>query len=79
MNLLKSKTLVSGDQTKKEMPFQNNQQQFLTLQEVCSLFNIRPESVYKLVDNGLTEYRFSERLARYDINEVMSLTRNRKV
>jgi hypothetical protein len=78
MNLLKSKTLVSGDQTKREMPFQNNQQ-FLTLQEVCSLFNIRPESVYKLVDNGLTEYRFSERLARYDINEVMSLTRNRKV
>jgi len=77
--MLKSNPLDLGDQTKKEMPTQNNEHRFLTLQELCSMFKIRPESVYKLVDNGLTEYRFSERLARYDINEVIALTRNRKV
>ena len=79
MSILKSKTLDLGDQTKKEVPTQKHEHRFLTLKELCSMFNIRPESVYKLVDDGLTEYRFSERLARYDINEVMALTRNRKV
>lgn len=74
-----SKQFGLGEQTNSESTELLNEQRFLTLKELCAYFNVRPDSIYKLVESGLTEYRFSERLARYDVNEVLALTRNRKV
>ena len=60
------KGLSSGDQTS----LQKQREHFLTLKELCEYFGIHKRVVYQMVRNGLTEYRFSERKAKYEFNEV---------
>jgi len=65
MNLLKDNGSQNGDQTMSQ-----RQEQFLTLKELCDYFGVHKRVVYQMVRNGLTEYRFSERKAKYELNEV---------
>lgn len=65
MNLLKDNGSHNGDQTMSQ-----RQEQFLTLKELCDYFGVHKRVVYQMVRNGLTEYRFSERKAKYELNEV---------
>ena len=62
----KSNVSPDGDQTK--LP--RREEQFLTLKELCEYFGIHKRVVYQMVRNGLTEYRFSERKAKYELHEV---------
>lgn len=66
MNQFKCNGSHSGDQTM----LQRQQEHFLTLKELCAYFGIHKRVVYQMVRNGLTEYRFSERKAKYELNEV---------
>ncbi|MDA7722020.1 helix-turn-helix domain-containing protein [Schleiferiaceae bacterium] len=66
MNPIKDNGSPNGDQTMS----QRQQEQFLTLKELCDYFGIHKRVVYHMVRNGLTEYRFSERKAKYELNEV---------
>ena len=65
MNLIKDNGSPNGDQTMSQ-----RQEQFLTLKELCDYFGVHKRVVYQMVRNGLTEYRFSERKAKYELNEV---------
>ena len=66
MNQFKCNGSHSGDQTM----LQRQQEHFLTLKELCAYFGIHKRVVCQMVRNGLTEYRFSERKAKYELNEV---------
>ena len=66
MHQIKGNGSPSGDQTM----LQGQQEHFLTLKELCEYFGIHKRVVYQMVRNGLTEYRFSERKAKYELNEV---------
>jgi excisionase family DNA binding protein len=66
MNHLKDNGSHNRDQTM----LQRQQEQFLTLKELCDYFGVHKRVVYQMVRNGLTEYRFSERKAKYELNEV---------
>ena len=66
MNHLKDNGSHNRDQTM----LQRQQEQFLTLKELCYYFGVHKRVVYQMVRNGLTEYRFSERKAKYELNEV---------
>ena len=65
MNPIKDNGSHNGDQTMSQ-----RQEQFLTLKELCDYFGVHKRVVYQMVRNGLTEYRFSERKAKYELNEV---------
>ena len=66
MNQIKGNGSQNGEQTM----LQGQQEQFLTLKELCDYFGVHKRVVYQMVRNGLTEYRFSERKAKYELNEV---------
>ena len=66
MHQFKGNGSPSGDQTM----LHGQQEHFLTLKELCEYFGIHKRVVYQMVRNGLTEYRFSERKAKYELNEV---------
>ena len=70
---IKSNGLPNGDQT-----LHRQEEKFLTLKELCSLFRIDKRTVYSMVKNGMPEYRFSERKAMYEYNEVKSFLLNNK-
>jgi len=66
MNLIKDNGSPNGDQTMSH----RQREHFLTLKELCEYFGIHKRVVYQMVRNGLKEYRFSERKAKYELNEV---------
>ena len=72
MNLLKDNGSQNGDQTMSQ-----RQEQFLTLKELCDYFGVHKRVVYQMVRNGLTEYRFSERKAKYELNEVKAFLKKK--
>jgi len=51
-------------------------EKFLTLKELCDFFRIDKRTVYGMVKKGLPEYRFSERKAMYEYNEVKAFLLN---
>ena len=73
MNQFKCNGSRCGDQTM----LHRQQEHFLTLKELCEYFGIHKRVVYQMVRNGLTEYRFSERKAKYELNEVKAFLKKK--
>jgi hypothetical protein len=74
MSDIKSKVSHQGEQTSLNKQGDN----FLTLRELCDQFRINKRTVYAMVRDGLPEYRFSERKAMYEYNQVKTFLLNNK-